>query len=257
MWSRLQVIVVGVPLVYVALTAGELPRFVLFGLVNVLAQAELFRLLAPEAGPPLLEAVGGLVILFGAARGGERGLLLAFALTVVALACLIVLRGLDGKGSQRFAIGTASLAYIPLSLGFFLLVGRGHGGLVLFALLATIWALDIGAYAVGMTLRGPPLAPRISPKKTIAGAVGGLTATALVVWAFGQARVFDLPTGQLVSLALAIGVLGQVADLFESVLKREARQKDSGALLGAHGGILDRIDSLLLLGPVVFLLLSS
>lgn len=257
MWSRLLVIVVGVPLVYLALTAGELPRFILFGLVTVLAQAELFRLMAPESGPPLLEAVGGLLILFGATRGGERGLLLAFALTVTALATLVVLRGLDGKGTHRFAVGTVSLAYIPLSLGFFLLVGRGHGGLVLFALLLAVWSLDTGAYAVGMTLRGPPLAPRISPRKTIAGALGGLATTAVVVWALGRAEVFDLSAGRLVGLTLAIGVLGQVADLFESVLKREAQQKDSGSLLGAHGGILDRIDSLLLLGPVVFLLLSS
>ncbi|NLI79895.1 MAG: phosphatidate cytidylyltransferase [Candidatus Riflebacteria bacterium] len=256
MASRLLIVVLGIPLVWLALTAGEVSRFILFGLVSVLGQAELFRLLSPDQELPRLEAAGGLAILFATSLAGERGLLLGFALALVGLGCLIVLRGLDGRGYQRFALGTVSLAYLPFCLGFFLLLARSHGPTTLFALLVTVWALDIGAYAVGMSLRGPALAPRISPKKTVSGAVGGLAATAATVWGLGAAGVFVLPPWRLAALAAGIGVIGQVADLFESVLKREARQKDSGSLLGAHGGILDRVDSLLLVGPVAFLLLT-
>ena len=120
--------------------------------------------------------------------------------------------------------------------------GRGN---VLFVL-ATVWASDIGAYAVGRLVGGRRLAPRISPGKTWSGAVGGLLAGALVGVAAGALR------GVLVAALLS--VLSQAGDLAESAAKRRAGVKDSGALIPGHGGLLDRVDGLLAAAPAAALL---
>ncbi|HEX2939929.1 MAG TPA: phosphatidate cytidylyltransferase [Rhodopila sp.] len=122
-------------------------------------------------------------------------------------------------------------------------------------LLLVVWASDIGAYAVGRAVGGPLLAPAISPGKTWSGAVGGLVATAvtgacaaLVLGGSGTA------VWRSVGIAMLIGVVAQLGDLFESRLKRHFGVKDSGGLIPGHGGLLDRLDALLAAAPVAALL---
>jgi phosphatidate cytidylyltransferase len=136
------------------------------------------------------------------------------------------------------------------------MIGMQNGGLLLFSILASIWALDIGAYIFGMSIRGPKLAPKISPNKTISGAVGGMISTLTFFFLLNKYGLLQIETQRLVPIAISVSVVGQIADLFESVLKRESDVKDSGGLLGAHGGILDRIDSVLFLGPICYSLLT-
>ena len=114
----------------------------------------------------------------------------------------------------------------------------------LFVILAT-WLNDTGAYLVGRSIGRTPLLPRVSPKKTVEGSLGGLVAAA-AVGAAGVA-LFGLGVSPMAGAAigLALGALGQVGDLAESLLKRQAGVKDSGALIPGHGGVLDRIDALL------------
>lgn len=134
------------------------------------------------------------------------------------------------------------------------------------ALILSIWASDTGAYFAGKTIGGPKLAPSISPKKTWAGLVGGiisstagLVAYALYVGPWISTFGIDLtiPQGatvwQLAILGAFLTLSGQAGDLLESYFKRKAGVKDSGKLIPGHGGILDRIDSLLL-ASVFFLL---
>lgn len=153
-------------------------------------------------------------------------------------------RGLTGFGVPYVAGGVIGLAWLreDPSAGL---------GLFLFALLA-VWATDIGAYAAGRSIGGPKLAPRISPKKTWAGLIGGVAAAALFGWAVAVADGAAIP-----ALALAVGgvlaVLGQVGDLFESWVKRRFDVKDSGKLIPGHGGLLDRIDGLMVAAPVLAL----
>ncbi len=114
-----------------------------------------------------------------------------------------------------------------------------------------VWATDIGAYIIGRRFGSHPLAPKVSPKKTIEGAFGGLLfslATALVFWYFigGAAWI------TFVCLAVIIGISAQIGDLFESALKRSAGVKDSGKIIPGHGGILDRFDSLIFVFPLVY-----
>ncbi|HTD63319.1 MAG TPA: phosphatidate cytidylyltransferase [Verrucomicrobiae bacterium] len=128
---------------------------------------------------------------------------------------------------------------------------------IFMALLPT-WAADIAAFVVGSLIGRRKLAPRISPGKTWEGTLAGFVAAAIAVWFVGT-QVFSpsLPTEILVVLGLVIGPAGLCGDLLESALKRAAGVKDSGTIFPGHGGVLDRIDSLLLVAPVVALALNA
>ncbi len=117
-------------------------------------------------------------------------------------------------------------------------------------LLLVLWVTDTGAYFVGSTVGGPKLAPRISPKKTWSGAIGGLLSAILLAFSLTAFPFFDfLPEkGSLFLLTVFISVSGQLGDLAESYLKRCLEIKDVSRLLPGHGGLLDRLDSLLGVG---------
>ncbi|MDD3146224.1 MAG: phosphatidate cytidylyltransferase [Candidatus Riflebacteria bacterium] len=258
MFARIPVLLLGIPAAYgLLVAAGDTIRLIFLALICILGQFELGRMLERnETRKPWPEWAAAVIMLTAAHLYGERGLLLASGLAAVFLMAATVLRGLQGDGCRRFCHGLFSLLYLPFCLSFFLMLAKTHGGLTLFVLVAAIWALDIGAYAFGMSIRGPRLAPKISPNKTISGAVGGALSCMAFIMTAGHLKYLTLPMPNLVALAISVAVLGQLADLFESILKRESEVKDSGALLGAHGGILDRIDSILFLGPVCYTLFT-
>lgn len=140
--------------------------------------------------------------------------------------------------------------YISLTLGHFLMIRKLPDGpfLIFFVLLVT-WGGDAAAYFVGKSFGSRPLAPILSPKKTIEGLVGGVIGATLIAW---LASLWFLPTftvADCVILGIALTLLGTIGDLSESAFKRQAGAKDSGSLIPGHGGFLDRIDSLLLTVP--------
>lgn len=189
------------------------------------------------------------------------GILVALMVQIVAgpaaglgaAAAFAVLTAIVGGGTDRNLLGFGVL-YVAVGMaGLMWLRDLPDNGLSLFLfVLFAIWATDIGAYAAGRSIGGPKLAPRISPKKTWAGLIGGMAASALFGWlvalAFGAAR----PDIALV-VGAATAVVGQAGDLFESAVKRRYNVKDSGQLIPGHGGILDRIDGLLAAAPVLAL----
>lgn len=155
-------------------------------------------------------------------------------------------------------------AFIALRLFFF----EGLGLVLILAL--CVWATDIGAYFTGKAVGGPKMAPAISPNKTIAGLCGGIVSSMAIVYLYVKhigpyltARsdiVFSALQNASVPTVLAIGavlaLVGQVGDLFISMQKRRVQVKDTGSLIPGHGGILDRIDSLLLAAPAFLALLT-
>lgn len=143
-------------------------------------------------------------------------------------------------------IGAAGLALA--------LLRRGDSGFanVLFVLLV-VWASDIGAYLVGRQVGGPKLAPSISPGKTRSGAVGGLLA-AVLVGGLASQQLAPGGLGPACVLAATLAIVSQAGDLFESWVKRRFGVKDSSALIPGHGGLLDRLDGLLVAAPVAALL---
>jgi phosphatidate cytidylyltransferase len=126
--------------------------------------------------------------------------------------------------------------------------GPVHGPQIVLWLVLLVIAADVGAYFAGHTWGRRKLAPRVSPGKTLEGALGGLLMVALV--AFAGALYFGLPPLNVVAFGCAVGIFSVIGDLTESMFKRAAGLKDSGALLPGHGGLLDRIDSVTAAAPL-------
>ena len=145
------------------------------------------------------------------------------------------------------------LFYVPFFLGHFILMHKmEEGRLWILFTLVVVYCGDTAAYYVGRTWGRKKLAPEISPGKTVvggAGAIGGSIAGALFFQFFFLPQ---LPAHHALFLAMGVGIIGQLGDLFESSLKRSAEVKDSGSLIPGHGGLLDRIDSVLFAGPFIY-----
>ena len=144
-------------------------------------------------------------------------------------------------------------AYIGWMLSHLILLrGLEDGSALIFFVFLVTWASDTVAYYVGSTFGRHKLAPRVSPGKTIEGAIGGLVGSVVmaVIAKFGFVPWLDLL--DCLTLGLLLGSLGQGGDLFESRLKRHAGVKDSGTILPGHGGLLDRLDSLIFTSPVFY-----
>jgi phosphatidate cytidylyltransferase len=125
----------------------------------------------------------------------------------------------------------------------------------MFALLFTIIASDTAQYYGGRLMGRRLLAPVISPKKTVEGALSGFVAGAVALPVLGQWWLPSLPAPALALVGVTLVAAGIVGDLFESLLKRSAGVKDASALIPGHGGVLDRLDSLLFAGPVFYVFL--
>src|SRR5690606_4499891 len=145
-------------------------------------------------------------------------------------------------------------------LTFLALIKRdfhGHGADVLVLVLLVAWLGDTGAYFAGRFFGKRKLYPAVSPKKTWAGAIGGVMGSVLAA-AVVKLGLMDgvLSWTDVLLIAIPGAVLGQMGDLVESLVKRSTGVKDSGALLPGHGGILDRVDAVLFLAPYVYLYLQ-
>ena len=196
--------------------------------------------------PVRLAALIAMVAIAIAAQAGGAGAVLFASWVALPLTFLLIaLRpSLEGSTDSILSTGLA-VWWIALALGqAILLRNLGHGGaIVLDALLAT-FAMDSGAYLGGRAFGRTPLAVRISPKKTWEG-LGAGAGTAIVAMLVASLYQEWLGVGVAVLIALVASVLGPLGDLFESLLKREAGAKDTSAVLGPHGGLLDRIDGVL------------
>ena len=170
------------------------------------------------------------------------------------LAIEVLFRGLTvDRASARFLAPW----YIGMPFGMLVAIHAVGGRMATLLLIATVIVSDTAQYYAGRAFGKRPLAPAISPKKTIEGAVGGLIAASLFTTLVGRV-VF--PVARPVSLFLlgvAIVALGISGDLFESRLKRVAGIKDSSSLIPGHGGVLDRIDALLFATPAYYLYLQA
>ncbi len=148
------------------------------------------------------------------------------------------------------------LVYIGFLFSHLLLLrALPEGGLWIILLTAITAGSDTGAYFIGKALGKHKLCPYVSPNKTIEGAAGGLVTAILFSWLFGLWLLPSVNSFFILFLAIPLTGAGIVGDLFESIIKRGTNTKDSGKILKGHGGILDRLDSLLFAGPILYYLL--
>ncbi len=174
---------------------------------------------------------------------------------VVAGALLVAVAALARRAPPGWPAG--GLLYLGLAVVALLWLRAEGGFLLVLWLLLLIWATDTGAYLVGSRVGGPKMAPRISPNKTWSGLIGGCVTAGVVSaiyarFAGGEAAAFGYPFAQFL-VGFVLAGLSQVGDVAESSIKRRFNVKDSGNLIPGHGGVLDRIDSLVFTAPIVAL----
>jgi phosphatidate cytidylyltransferase len=203
--------------------------------------------------------LGVLAMLVGAAEGGLAWLIGGF---MAALAVTFVLHLVaETRQPPTVAIGSTLLgvAWIGFGLGHIILMrDLERGRLLLLTVLLVAFAADTLAFFVGRFLGRHKLAPVMSPGKTWEGFLAGtLAAVAVAFFALYEDRDVYLTIWQALVLGLVVALAAALGDLFESAVKRDMQVKDTGRLLGGHGGMLDRIDSLLFAGPAAFYLVLA
>jgi phosphatidate cytidylyltransferase len=223
----------------------------------VLGQYEFYRMAQARgirASALLGSALGALVILdaYHPLLPATGAFLLGACLLAVMVVRLFSARPVDGA-IEDVSATFMGVVYVALLFSFQVSIRMGDDGRQwLVFLYFIIWASDIGAYSTGIPFGRHRLYEKISPKKSIEGLIGALAASAgmalLCQWWFMP----SIGTGTIVGIALALASAGTIGDLVESLFKRAAGVKDSGTLIPGHGGILDRMDSMLFAAPVLY-----
>ena len=200
--------------------------------------------------------IGALIVQYYGPTWFHRGAgVLPFAILGVGFACNFVVGLVRQESPVAHAMGAVYIGLPALSL-FMLRQYHHHAAWLVLLVFLAVWATDTGALFSGKLIGGPKLAPVLSPNKTWAGSVGGLACAAII--AAIVAALLKTSLLPAIVFASVVSVAGQIGDLFESMVKRRRGHKDSGGLIPGHGGVLDRIDSVLFAAPVAsFLVLAA
>jgi len=253
--SRVLVTVVGVPVVLYLVYLGGWWLFGLGAFAALIALHELY-VMARSLRPLVLAGyAGALATLLGAELGGPAWMIGGFMLTLVLAFLLYGIAETRQPATVTMSTTLMGVAWIALGLGHLLLLRDvpEYGRIAVFAVLIAVFADDTAAYLIGRLVGRHKLAPSLSPGKTWEGFVAGtIAAVAASFFTLYDDRHEFLSIWQAVVLGLAIAFAGATGDLFESAIKRDLQVKDSGQLLGGHGGMLDRIDSLLFASVAAF-----
>ena len=234
---RVATAIVGVPVVIALIWWGGAGYSVAVGVILAVAALEFYAAVAPTSTNPSL----------------TENPLAALALAAVLPSLWLIARGETERGLSEWLVVVGGVLYVGW-LGSYLVPLRqlDNDGQWVFLAVFSAFANDTGAYFVGNAVGRTPLAPRISPSKTVEGSLGGLICGAAAVPLLGYGLGLDIDVGPLIPLAILVPVAAQLGDLAESLLKRSAGVKDAGVLVPGHGGVLDRLDSLLFVVPMVY-----
>jgi len=252
-WSRILVAAVGLPVALGVVWLGGWWLCLLAIAAGLIALHELYVMARPLRPLALAGYAGLALTLLGVQLGGPVWMIGGF-LTTVAFAFL--LKGVsETRQSLTVAVATTVLGvgWVGLGLAYLMLL-RGlpeHGRLAIFTVLLAVFGADTFAFFTGRLIGRHKLAPVISPGKTWEGLAASTVAAVLISF-FALYHQHFLTTGESLVLGAVIAVAAPVGDLFESAVKRDFGVKDSGRLLGGHGGVLDRLDAPLFAGIAAY-----
>jgi len=274
---RVATAIVGVPAVIALIWWGDAGYSVAVGVILAVAALEFYAAVAPApANPSLAEnplaalaqrplprllnqrplgllGVALIALLVAGAHNGADWRTGALALAAVLPSLWLIARGETQTGLTDWLVIVGGVLYVGW-LGSYLVPLRqlDDDGQWVFLAVFAAFANDTGAYFVGTALGRTPLARRVSPSKTVEGSLGGLACGAAAVPFLSYALGLDIGVGPLIPLAILVPVAAQLGDLAESLLKRSTGVKDAGVLVPGHGGVLDRLDSLVFVVPMVY-----
>jgi phosphatidate cytidylyltransferase len=256
-WGRIAVAAVSIPLLYLAVRYGSRGLFItLVGAVILISQIEFYRMAFGNRVPAVayVSILAGAGVVAALVRWDAVNLQLLLTSAVMGFLIFLLAIRQDcfrflGRG-MTLALGILYIGWLPAHL--VLLRDLFDGSRLVIFLLAITWGVDAGAYAVGTAFGKRKLAPVISPKKTIEGAVGGVAVGVLIAWGAGRWFFGSFSAVDVGIVGLGLGIVGQFGDLIESRFKRSAGVKDSSGLIPSHGGLLDKIDSLMFNAPLLY-----
>ncbi len=258
---RIAVSVVAIPVILWTVLFGKIPFLVFTLVVGTIAFYEFARIAEKKSAyPQLLMGLAAIIFL----QINQYWSFTEFNLAVLLISLSLLLRELfRNNGSAILNLGSTVLGIFYI--GFFtltLLQVREYfplyeqGGYLILSMFASIWICDSAAYFGGLTLGKHRLMERVSPKKSWEGAVFGFGG-AILAYCLAYIWVLDfLSIRDVIILGVITGTIGQMGDLIESLVKRDANVKDSSALIPGHGGMFDRFDSMLFVSPMVYIYLK-
>jgi len=234
-------------------TAFQFSLFIF--LVALAGLDEFYRMALPaRRGEGRVAALFGSAALFTVFAANPVFPLMAITVLVLAFSLIALFRLQEiRQAAAEAALVLMGFLYVPLLLSHLILIRMlPHGIPWLFLIMVIVMTGDSAAYYVGSHFGTTKLYPAVSPKKSVEGSLGGLAGS--VAGAFVSRAIFfpELSLLDCIATALLLGVLGQLGDLFESLIKRSCGVKDSGGIFPGHGGILDRLDSILFAGPAAY-----
>ena len=278
--KRLLVALIGIPIsIYLVLTGG-IPFTSVIAILSSITLWEFYKLNIKKSVFPHVKfgITVNIIIIIGIYYSITYPLLISNFVVVIFVLCLIALIGLslslwskNPNPMMNFAVTISGLLYVTFSFSFVILLreffasetqSNSHinshtSALILLCTIFSIWICDSAAYFVGKSIGKNKLFPSVSPKKTWEGSIGGFAGAILSMIGFSYIPFLlsAFPITHSIAIGVIVGIVGQIGDLAESKLKRDADVKDSSSLLPGHGGALDRFDSILFVIPTVFIYL--
>src|SRR5579875_1236910 len=242
-------ILVALPLAFIAIVFVDIGRAAWMGLmavVSVLCMLELYRMLDRWRPAAIVGYAAAVALVIAARYGGDRTVLEVAMASIPVTFLAIVVEGRQNMPTVAIAGTLLGIFWIGLGFGHAELLRQlPHGKSIVIDVMLGTFLADTGAYVGGRMFGHRPLAPSISPNKTVEGLFLGMFTAVLTVFIAGRFQQTWLTEGDSLLLGVTVAVLGPIGDLFESVVKRDAGAKDAGSLFGAHGGALDRLDAVI------------
>lgn len=262
---RVLVAIFGIPIIVFLVFTGGLPFVGLVLLVNLLAQYEFYKLTELKQMLPfkILGLMGTVLITISFYKFGLEKLWL---IIIVLFYITLIIELFRNKGSATLNISgtTWGFFYPTVFFSFHILIRElpkslnleyAAGGRWILLMLVTIWICDTAAYFLGSAIGKHKLYSRVSPNKTVEGAIAGFISAIITAYIFHITLIKLLSLFDCLVIGVIVGIMSQVGDLVESIFKRDAGVKDTSGILPGHGGFLDRFDAPLFVAPLVYLYL--